>query len=252
MEIKLHSERKGVALITGAAQGLGQSFARRLARDGFDIVAADLRSAEATAQLVAAEGRACLPATCDVTDETSVQALASAAMERFGRVDVLVNNAGVYPERLVADMSFAEWRRVMTLNLDAPFLLIKAVLPSMQAHQHGRIVNIASAEAWMMVPGNTHYIASKMGLVGLTRGLASEVGDVGITVNAVAPGLTRTPGTLGASQQQGLFEMLARMQAIRRAGEPADIAGVVSFLASDDARFVTGQTVVVDGGLVRL
>jgi NAD(P)-dependent dehydrogenase (short-subunit alcohol dehydrogenase family) len=241
-----------VAIITGAARGLGQAFAIRLARDGFDVVAADLNPGEDTARLVEAEGRSCLATACDVTDKKAVADLAAAATERFGRIDVLVNNAGVYPERLVAEMSFAEWRRVMSLNLDAPFLVTRAVLPGMIERRGGRIVNIASAEAWMMVPGNTHYIASKMGVVGLTRGLASEVGDFGITVNAVAPGLTRTPGTTGAAQQTALFEQLPKMQAIHRPGEPEDIADVVAFLVSDAARFVTGQTIVVDGGLVRL
>ena len=247
----MSQQHKGTALITGAARGLGRAFAERLAKAGFDIVAVDISDSDETAEEIERIGRKVKTLKADISDESSIQSMADEA-EEFAAIDVLVNNAGIYPEKPFSEMSFEDWRKVMSLNLDGPFLVTKALLPGMLERGFGRIINVASAEVAMMVPGNTHYIASKMGVIGLTRGLASEVGDHGVTVNAISPGLTRTPGSTGAPQQVALFEMLPKMQAIKRPGEPNDIVGVAAFLASEDARFITGQTIVADGGLVRL
>ena len=249
---------KKIALITGAAGGLGQAFAVRLARDGADIVLVDIKSCEETAKLVQAAGCKAMQNVCDVTSEEAISRLAADVGREFGQCDILINNAGIYPIQSFDTLTFADWRRVMALNLDAVFLMSKAFVPGMKQRHWGRVINVASSTFNMVASGYTHYIASKGGVVGFTRALATEMANHGVTVNAISPSLTRTPGTESRKPRPGRkdmdeeFEQIAKLQAIRRVQVPDDLTGVVSFLASDDSAFMTGQTLYVDGGMVRV
>ena len=239
-----------VAFVTGAAAGLGQAYARRLASNGFVVCAADLAAADETVDLIRAAGGEGVAMTCDVSSEESVSAAGRLLRERLGRCDVLVNNAGVYPVQPFEEIDFAAWRRVLSINLDGAFLCCKEFVPGMRERGFGRIVNVATTVGSLAISGFVHYTASKLGVVGLTRALASELGDDGITVNCVAPGLVVTPGTR-SGPQAGWYDAVAKTQAIKRRSTPEDIVGTVSFLASDASAFMTGQTLVVDGGAVR-
>ena len=246
---KIHQGR--TALITGAASGLGQAYAVRLAADGARIIAVDINGADDTVAQVKETGMDVLALQCDVSDPTSVSDMLSAARE-FGNPDVLINNAGIYPFAMIDDMTFAEWRRVISVNLDSMFLLTQGVLPAMRAQNWGRVICMSSGMFHLGSPGAAHYVASKGGVIGFVRSLAPELGPSGITINGIAPSLTRTAGTDGDDfGGADLFPMIANMQSIKRTQLPDDISGVVSFLVSDDARFITGQTLVVDGGLAR-
>jgi NAD(P)-dependent dehydrogenase (short-subunit alcohol dehydrogenase family) len=251
------SHHDKIAVISGAANGIGQAFAQRLAQDGAHIVIADVASASETVRLVEQAGRQVLAGKCDVSSEDSIKALAGEVAGRFGRCDILVNCAGIFPNQAFAKMTFADWRRVQAINLDSVFLMCAAFVPGMRERKWGRIVNMASSTLGSVVTGFVHYMASKAGIVGITRALASELGSDGITVNAISPGLTRSPGTLARMPRPGMasmedeYTLAASMQAIKRPEMPADLVGTLSFLTSDDAAFITGQTINVDGGRVR-
>jgi NAD(P)-dependent dehydrogenase (short-subunit alcohol dehydrogenase family) len=246
-----------VAVITGAANGIGQAFAKRLAEDGVHIAIADLSDGKDTVKLVEAAGRQAIAVKCDVSSESSVAAMAKEVQGKFGHVDIVVNCAGIFPQREFADMTFADWRKVMSINLDGTFLVTAAFVPGMRARKWGRVVSMASSTLGSVVTGFAHYVASKGGIVGFTRALASDVAGDGVTVNAIAPGLTRSPGTLARAPRPAFknmdeeFAAIAQMQAIKRVEVPDDLVGAVSFLTSDDAAFMTGQTLNVDGGRVR-
>jgi NAD(P)-dependent dehydrogenase (short-subunit alcohol dehydrogenase family) len=252
---KGHKEK--VAVITGAANGIGQAFARRLAEDGVHVAVADTADAGQTVKLVEAAGREALAVACDVSNEESVAAMAKEVQARFGRVDIVVNCAGIYPQQDFATIAFADWRRVLSINLDGTFLVSAAFVPGMCVRKWGRIVNMASSTFGSVTTGFVHYVASKGGIIGFTRALAGDVAAHGITVNAIAPGLTRSPGTLmrkprpGFNNMEEEFIAVAKLQAIKRPEVPDDLVGVLSFLTSDDAAFMTGQTLNVDGGRVR-
>jgi NAD(P)-dependent dehydrogenase (short-subunit alcohol dehydrogenase family) len=207
--------------------------------------------------MVESAGREALACKCDVSSEDSVKVLAGEVAKKFGRCDILVNCAGIFPNQAFERMTYADWRRVLTINLDSVFLMSAAFAPGMKQRQWGRIVNMASSTLGSVVTGFVHYMASKAGVVGVTRALASELGPYGITVNAISPGLTRSPGTLARAPRPGMVSMedeyahAATMQAIKRPELPADLVGTLSFLTSDDAAFITGQTLNVDGGRVR-
>jgi len=240
------------AVVSGGAAGIGQGCAVRLAEDGCDIVIADRAAADETLRLIANGGGKARAVRCDVSDPDSVEAL----RRQVERCDILVNCAGIYPTQAFEEITFEDWRRVLSTNLDSMFLTAKAFVGGMRQRRFGRIINFASDTVSLVVPGFTHYIASKAGIVGLTRALATELGEHGITVNAIAPGLTRTPGTLARERMAGManeafFDFIAGMQSIRRPELVSDLVGVVSFLAGDDAAFITGQTLYVNGGLTR-
>jgi NAD(P)-dependent dehydrogenase (short-subunit alcohol dehydrogenase family) len=247
-----------VAVITGAARGIGQAFAKRLAEDGVHIAAVDLGDASQTVALVEAAGRKAVALTCDVSSESAVAGMAKEVGKSFGHVDIVINCAGIFPQKNFEDMSFADWRHVMATNLDSTFLVTAAFTPGMRARKWGRVVNMASSTLGSVVTGFAHYVASKGGIVGFTRAAATDLAPFGITVNAIAPGLTRSPGTEARPPRAGLasmdeeFKSVAQMQAIKRVEVPDDLVGAVSFLTSDDAAFMTGQTLAIDGGRVRL
>jgi NAD(P)-dependent dehydrogenase (short-subunit alcohol dehydrogenase family) len=246
-----------VAVITGSAGGIGQAFAKRLAEDGVHVAVVDRGDGGETVKLVEAAGRQAIAVKCDVASETSVAAMAKQVTAKFGHVDIVVNCAGIFPQKEFADMTFADWRQVMSINLDGTFLVTSALVSGMRARQWGRVVNMASSTLGSVVTGFAHYVASKGGIVGFTRALATDLAPDGITVNAIAPGLTRSPGTLARAPRplygtmEEEFLAVAQLQAIRRVEVPEDLVGAVSFLTSDDAAFLTGQTLNVDGGRVR-
>ncbi|MFJ8027750.1 SDR family NAD(P)-dependent oxidoreductase [Streptomyces sp. NPDC096311] len=243
---------KRVAVVTGGAAGIGQGSALRLARDGHIVIVADLGPADETEKLIREADGEVFSARCDVADADSVAQFAAAVTDRFGHVDILVHSAGIYPMASFAQTDWATWRRIMDVNLDSLFHLTKAFLPGMERHGWGRIAVMAAATSHVGPPGMVAYAVSKSGLNGFVSTLAAEVGEHGITVNAIAPGLIRTPGTLSGPQQElGLFGAMVTSQAIKRTGVPDDLAGTVSFLTSDEAAFMTGQTLVVDGGFAR-
>jgi NAD(P)-dependent dehydrogenase (short-subunit alcohol dehydrogenase family) len=248
--MKRHDGR--VAVVTGAAAGIGQAFAVRLAQDGAKVVIGDIAPADETIGLVEEAGGEALAVDCDVASGESVAGLAAAAFDHFGRVDILVHNAGIYPVAMFTDMTFEDWRKVLSVNLDSMFHVCHEFLPGMRERGWGRVLCMASTTFHAGTPGMSHYVASKGGLIGLLRSLAAETGEDGVTINALAPSLVRSKGTMeGPHEEMGLFDMLAQAQAIKRTQVPADLVGALSFLASDDAAFITGQTLVVDGGWMR-
>src|SRR2546423_12061073 len=248
-----------VALVTGAARGLGQGFAVRLAADGHRVIALDRIDCTETLATIEAQGGHAVQVRVDLSDADAVAQTAAKVLEEHGPVDILVNNAGLVPNVAFENIDLGVWRALMAINLEAPFLLCRVLIPSMKQRGYGRIVNISSNTVGLKIPGFVHYVTSKSALIGMTRALASEYGAHGITVNAVAPGLTRTHGMMdpdrrgpGGATTEDEIAFLSQLQAIPRGGEVTDLVGVVSFLASDDAAFMTGQTLVVDGGLWRL
>ncbi len=221
-----------VAIVTGAAQGIGQGVAERLELDGASVVAFDLAGSPPV----------------DVTDEAAVREAVAQVLAARGRIDILVNNAGIYPYTPFEELSYAEWQRVLSTNLDSVFLCTHAVYPTMKARGYGRIVNTSSAAYLVGVDGLTHYTASKAGVIGFTRALARGAGPHGITVNAVMPGFVETPGVLSNPEDAAMFDVILPEQSIPRRGRPGDIAECVAYLVSPAAGFITGQTVNVDGG----
>jgi NAD(P)-dependent dehydrogenase (short-subunit alcohol dehydrogenase family) len=237
-----------VAIVTGAAQGIGNAIARRLADEGARIVVADVhRAAAAAAALPDALG-----VEVDVAEEDAVARLVDEAVERCGGVDILVNNAGLYASlamRPFTEIPLSEWRQVMDVNVASMFLTCRAVVPRMRERGGGRIVNISSGTVFRGVPFLLHYVASKGAIVALTRALAKELGKDGIHVNCVAPGFTLTEGVQQHPEVvQALRDASISARTIQRDQVPEDVAGVVAFLCTPAADFITGQTMVIDGG----
>ncbi len=237
-----------VALVTGGGRGIGRACAEQLAADGFRVLIAD----RSGAQEAAAEIEGAQPYAVDLADPDQVVGLAAKVLDDNGHCDVLVNNAVFMILRRLEDLDLETWRRFAAVNIEAPLMLCSKLLPTMAANGGGRVINIISNTVFAPPgPGMAAYITTKGALLGMTRALAVEWGGRGITVNAVAPGLTPTPGST-ADISQAAFDAVRAEQALDRTLAPADIAGAVGYLASDAAAAVTGQTIRVDGGRVTL
>ena len=237
------------AVVTGGANGIGQAFCKRLADRGATVVVADIADSAETVTAIKKNGGNAIAVRCDQTSEAEVDKLRGTVERELGGCDILVHCAGIYPTAPIDEITFDQWRKVLSVNLDSVFLLVKAFLPGMKNRHWGRIISVSSTTFHSGIGFNTHYTASKSGLIGFARSLASEVGDFGITVNTIAPGLTRTDTTInGKPGEFGWFEMIRTQQAIKRTETPEDLTGTLAFLTSDDAAFITGQTIVVDGG----
>jgi NAD(P)-dependent dehydrogenase (short-subunit alcohol dehydrogenase family) len=246
-----------VAIVTGGAKGIGQHYVRALATEGARLMIADIADGKDVAASLAREhgANSVLSSVTDVSDETAVQALVAETMERFGKIDILVNNAALFAplhETKCTEIDTALWDRVMAINLRGPFLMVKHVAPQMSARGYGKIINIGSGSIFHGIPWMLHYVTSKGGIMAMTRVLALELGEQGIRVNTLSPGLTMSetlvaenPGHIATARDKVLAS-----RSLKRDAHPQDLLGALIFLASADSDFMTGQNVLVDGGNV--
>jgi 3-oxoacyl-[acyl-carrier protein] reductase len=241
-----------VAVVTGSARGIGAATARRFAEEGAAVAVLDLDQDAAATTAAGLGASAAIGLACDVSDAASVETAVGAVVERLGRIDVLVNNAGVTRDNLLFKMTEEDWDAVMGVHLKGSFLMSRAVQKHMVAAKYGKIINLSSVSA-LGNRGQANYSAAKMGLQGFTRTLAIELGPFGINVNAIAPGFIVTDMTDATARRVGMEpeayrEAAAAATPVRRVGHPEDIAATAAFLCSDEASFITGQTLYVDGG----
>jgi 3-oxoacyl-[acyl-carrier protein] reductase len=239
-------------LITGGGKGIGKVYAEEFAKAGARVAAADIdvEAAKSVAASLGKAGHEVVAIGVDIADEASTKAMAAAVLERFGSIDVLINNASLMsalPRRSWLEIPVEEWDRVMAVNLRGMFLTCRAAFPAMKTQGRGKIVNISSSRVWEGTPNRLHYTTSKAGVIGFTRALAREVAAFGITVNALTPGMTQSETQVATSSGNYLATRIAG-RAIERVQVPADLVGAVMFLASPGSDFMTGQTINVDGG----
>lgn len=244
-----------VAIVTGGARSIGAAFAKGLAQEGAKLVIADLDAAEETLGIIKQAGGEAMAVKTDVTQEADCQNMVAQAVEAYGRLDILVANAGlwVHLERESAlEIDVETWQKVMAVNVQGVWLSAKAAIPAMQKNEYGKIITVASTRAMKGGSGMLHYDASKGAVIAITRSLAREWGESGIRANVIAPGATDTEisQSLATETQQGRRVASAQARAIKRAEEPDDLVGTCQFLASPESDFMSGQTIVVDGGAI--
>lgn len=242
------------ALVTGAARGIGLAYCERLAADGANVVAVDIDDPADAVKNLPGSGEK-LALACDISQPDQISAAAATVLERFGRCDILVNSAGIFPTTDLATVTIDVWRQVQAVNVEAALLFAQAFAPGMKEAGWGRIVNTGSANT-LLQRRDLAYMTSKGSVHALTRALANELGDSGITVNAIAPGVVTTQGFLGRTRTGGptVDQVLAgavAMQTVKRPSVPADLGNALGFLVSDQADFITGQILHVDGGMTR-
>ena len=240
-----------VVIVTGAARGLGLAYTRRLVEEGATVVLADMRECSPEVRALTTSNSRTLFVKSDVCSPQDVQQLVATTVAKFGRIDVLINNAALFPElvrRPFEELTVKEWEKVLAVNVIGTFNCTRAVVPTMKSQKKGRIINVASNVVHKGLPFLLHYVASKGAVMAMTRALARELGPFGITVNAIAPGYVLHEGT--ARTDQGRNEQVIKLRALARTETPADLLGTIVFLASSDSDFITGQTIVVDGGEV--
>lgn len=240
-----------VCVVTGGARGIGRAFAGRFAEAGARVAVLDLSIPDGLTDAIGRHGGRCIGVQCDVSDPAQVEAARAAVNDQIGECDIMINNAATFPVISFEEISFQQWKRAFDVNIHGVFLMCKAFTHGMKRRQWGRIINIASIQFWTKTLCGPHYSSSKGAVIGLTRALADEFGQYSITVNALAPGAIGTENAL-ASPLGPSIQVAASRQAIRRMGEPEDLAGAAVFLASDHASFITAQTIIVDGGIFRL
>jgi len=239
-----------VAIVTGGARHIGAAYCRRLAEEAAAVVIADILDGARVAEEIRSKGGRALSLRVDVSNEEDTNRMALETVKAFGRIDILVNNAAIFiniQRHPFYDITAEEWDRVSAVNIKGPFLCAKAVFPKMKEQRSGKIINISSSTAYWGTPSFLHYVASKAALIGMTRSLAREVGEFGICVNAIAPGLVEHEGQ---TAPKALTELQLKARSIKRLQTPEDLLGTLVFLGSSDSDFMTGQTIVVDGGSV--
>ena len=242
-----------VAIVTGAGRGIGAVYAGALAAEGAKVAVADIIDTATTVDTVERAGGEAIGVRCDVTDPDQVRAMVAGTIEAFGKVDILVTNAALFADlefKPFLEIDEGEWDRVLQVNLRGVFTCVKAVVPEMRRNGYGKIVNISSGTVFKGTPMMLHYVSSKGAVVAFTRALAREVGEAGIQVNALAPGLTMSEEVANKQQWAAIKDANAATRAIRRDAMPEDLIGAMLFLCSSDSDFVTGQTLVCDGGSV--
>lgn len=243
-----------VAIVTGGAKGIGKVYAKALAAEGALVVIADIVDGAALADEIAQSNAGdAISVTTDVSDEDSVKSLVATAVERFGKIDILVNNAAYFaslPLKPVTEIPVEDWDKVMAVNIRGPFLMVKHVVPHMKARGYGKIINIGSGTANKGMPRMLHYVTSKGAMLGFTRTLSRELGEFGIRVNTLSPGLILSESVLEHEHHKPFYAPVVASRALKRDGHPEDLIGALIFLASPESDFVTGQTLAVDGGSI--
>jgi NAD(P)-dependent dehydrogenase (short-subunit alcohol dehydrogenase family) len=242
-----------VAIVTGAAQGIGATYAKALAAEGANVVLTDMLDCAAVAAEIETtyQGTETLALTTDVSDEQATQAMVEQTVERFGRLDILVNNAAIFGTIVPGpfeNIEVADFDKVMAVNVKGPWLCTKAAAPVMRKQGSGKIINIASGTVFKGAPNLLHYVSSKGAIIAMTRSLSRELGDDGICVNTIAPGLTMSENVLNSEEHMDSRDINMASRALKRYQTPEDLIGALIFLSSEDSDFMTGQCMVVDGG----